>query len=157
MYIAEIVIFIPITMRLISSSVIQVSDELLEASRMSGAGVVRGVRLVLAPIVRPALLYAAAVIFVLAYRELGAVVFLVANNTSIVPYVSYTFWVSGGYPMLAALNVVTLVLPLVMICVFFFLARVRGPARVRVAGPRTPLPVPAPVAVPVTEVMENVG
>lgn len=155
MYIAEIVIFIPITMRLISSSVIQVSDELLEASRMSGASAWRGIRLILAPIVRPALLYAAAVVFVIAYRELGAIVFLVANNTTIVPYVSYTFWVSGGYPMLAALNVVTLVLPLAVVLILFFLARARNPLR---GGRILCKPRPATsVAAPTTEVFEHVG
>ena len=85
MYVAEIVVFIPVTMRLISSALIQVSDELIEASRLSGASMARSVRLILAPIIRPALLYAGAVVFVLAYRELGAVVFLVAINTSILP------------------------------------------------------------------------
>src|SRR5262249_10418522 len=143
MYVAEIVVFIPVTMRLISSALIQVGDELIEASRLSGASTGRTVRLILAPIVRPALFYAGAVIFVLAYRELGAVVFLVANNTSIVPYVSFTFWVSGGYPMLAALNVVTLIVPLVIILIAFFFARVRTRPSVTRLSPVSAAPAPA--------------
>jgi iron(III) transport system permease protein len=158
MYVAEIVVFIPVTMRLISSALIQVGDELIEASRLSGASMARSVRLILAPIIRPALLYAGAVIFVLAYRELGAVVFLVANNTSIVPYVSFTFWVSGGYPMLAALNVVTLIVPLVIICVAFFFARVKvRPSVTNITPAMIPAPAAPAAAVTLSEVPENVG
>jgi iron(III) transport system permease protein len=157
MYVAEIVIFIPVTMRLISSALIQVGDELIEASRLSGAGMARSVRLILAPIIRPALLYAGAVVFVLAYRELGAVVFLVANNTSIVPYVSFTFWVSGGYPMLAALNVVTLIVPLVIILVAFFFARVKTRPSITTLTPASAVPAPAVPLAPSSEVPEHVG
>jgi iron(III) transport system permease protein len=140
-------------MRLLSSSLIQVDDELIEASLISGAGMTRSVRTILAPILKPALLYAIAVIFVLSYRELGAVIFLVANNTSIVPYVSFTFWVSGGYPMLSALNVFTLIVPLIVICIAFLAARVRvrpavqAPSADQLALPSISLP----------EVKEHVG
>jgi ABC-type Fe3+ transport system permease subunit len=71
------------------------------------------------PIILPAILYAFSVLFVLAFRELGSVVLLVAQNTNIVPYESLTFWVSGGYTMLSALNVVALVVPLVLVSVLF--------------------------------------
>jgi len=129
MYVAEIIVFLPIAMRLIASSVIQVQEELLEASRMSGASVLRSVVFVLIPIIRPALFYAAAVIFIEAYRQLAAIVLLVASNVSIVPYVSYTFWVSGGYPMLSALNIVTLVLPLAVAFLAFGLGNLGRRAR----------------------------
>ncbi len=146
MYIAEVIVFLPITMRVLSSALIQVQDELLEASRLSGASLGRTVRSILIPIVRPAMLYSASVVFVFSYRELGAIIFLVPSNTSVVPNVSFTFYVSGGYPMLSALNVVALVVPLVLICAFVGLARLgtratdrgaRGTVRVR------PIPVAA--------------
>ncbi|HEY4269110.1 MAG TPA: iron ABC transporter permease [Galbitalea sp.] len=114
MYVAELVVFIPVALRLVSSSVIQVQDELLEASRMSGASYLRTIMTVLIPIIRPALFYAGGVLFIEAYRQLASIVLLVASNVTLVPFVSWTFWVSGGYPMLSALNVVTLVLPLLV-------------------------------------------
>ena len=68
-------------------------------------------------------MYAMAVVFVLSYRELGGVIFLVANNVNIVANLSLTFWLSGGYPDLCALSVVTLIPPLVLVCAAFLLAR----------------------------------
>lgn len=123
MLIAEIVIFLPLTMRLISSALVQVQNELLEVSRTSAAGPLRTVFHVVLPILRPSLMYAMAVVFVLSYRELGGVIFLVANNVNIVANLSLTFWLSGGYPDLCALSVVTLVPPLVLVCAAFLLAR----------------------------------
>lgn len=127
MYIAVIVMSMPFAYRLISSSVIQVSDELLEASRMSGAGTVRGVRDVLVPIVRPALFYTAALIFAMSYRELGAVVFLVPPDTQVVSALTFTFWINGGLTMVAALNLVLVLVPAVMIVLFFSLSSVKLP------------------------------
>jgi iron(III) transport system permease protein len=116
---AEIVIFLPLAVRLISSALIQLPDELIEAAIVSGATPGRTIRTVVVPVILPAILYAFSVLFVLAFRELGSVVLLVAQNTIIVPFESLTFWVSGGYPMLSALNVVALVVPLVLVSVLF--------------------------------------
>jgi iron(III) transport system permease protein len=150
--IAEIVVFLPITMRVLSSALIQVQDELLEASTLSGAATRRTIRSVLVPIIRQAILYAIAVVFVFSYRELGAIIFLVPSNTNVVPNVSFTFWVSGGYPMLAALNIVALVVPLVVICLVVAFGRVRK--RTRVPRRASPLAVSMnPVAVPEGELV----
>jgi hypothetical protein len=51
-----------------------------------------------------------------------------------VPNLSLTYYLSGGYPMLAALNVVALAVPLVVISLFTVLAR---------AGGRKPREIPA--------------
>jgi len=126
MVVAEVIVFLPITMRVLSSALIQVQDELLEASTLSGAGLGRTARSVLVPILKPAILYAASVVFVFSYRELGAIIFLVPNNTQVVPNVSFTFYISGGYPMLSALNIVALVIPLLMIYLLVTLARLGG-------------------------------
>jgi iron(III) transport system permease protein len=131
MFLSELVIFLPLTMRLLSSALIQLPDELIEASLMSRAGMLRTVRSIVLPILRPALLYVAAVVFILSYRELGAIVLLAAANTTVLPYVSLTAWVSGGYTQLAALNVIILGLPLVVVGVVVLLSRTRSrrPAR----------------------------
>ncbi|HEY2793585.1 MAG TPA: iron ABC transporter permease [Micromonosporaceae bacterium] len=139
---AEVIVFLPITMRVLSSALIQVQDELIEASTLAGAPIGRTIRSVLVPIIRPAMLYAVAVVFVYSYRELGAIIFLVPSNTNVVPNLSFSFWVSGGYPMLSALNMVALVVPLLIICVAMglsrFGARVPRPAA-RVTAARTPI------------------
>jgi iron(III) transport system permease protein len=141
---AEVIIFLPLTVRLLSSALIQLPDELIEASIISGASQARMLRTVVVPIMLPAILYALSVLFVLAFRELGGVVLLVAQNTVIVPYESLTFWLSGGYPMLSALNIVALVVPLVFVAALFLirgLMRRAGSARVQ---PGEAVSVPAP-------------
>jgi iron(III) transport system permease protein len=131
MFAGEVVVFLPLAVRLLASALIQVQDELLEASRLSGAGVARTIRSVIIPILRPAILYTGAIVFVLSYRELAAVVFLVAANTQLVPYLSFSFLQSGGYPMLAALNMVMLAPPLIVICLAFAFAKERRMRRGR--------------------------
>ena len=84
MIVAEVVAFLPLRVRIVSSS-IQLEDQLLEASTICGGGKIRTATRVLFPILRPAMLNAAAVIFILSFRELGSVVLLVAPNTSLVP------------------------------------------------------------------------
>jgi iron(III) transport system permease protein len=123
MFIASVIVFLPITMRVLSSALIQIQDELLEASQLSGASRLWTIRYVLAPILWPAILYAISVVFVSSYRELGAVIFLVPADTNLVPNLSFGFWVSGGYPQLSALNIVALFVPLIMIGIFVRLAR----------------------------------
>ncbi len=117
MLVAEIIIFLPITMRVLSSTLIQIKDELIEASTLSGARMFDTIRYILIPIIKPAILYIAAVVFVFSYRELGAIVLLAPQNTPVVPNISFVFWVSGGYPMLAALNVITLTVPMVLVLI----------------------------------------
>jgi iron(III) transport system permease protein len=145
MIIGEILVFVPLAMRLMSSAMIQMQDELLEASRMGGASATRTMRAIVLPLLRPAIIYTLCVVFVMSYRELGAVVLLVAQNTVVVPFVSLTFWVTGGFTQLAALNVITLIAPLAVVLLLTWADRIssRGPARPRVAA----LPVPAADAV----------
>jgi ABC-type Fe3+ transport system permease subunit len=80
---------------------------------------------------RPAIMYTAAVIFVLSYRELGAIVLLVATNTQLIPLVTFQQWVQGGYTAVATLNVITLALPLLVGLVLLSFAGRRGLLRRR--------------------------
>jgi iron(III) transport system permease protein len=134
MIFAEIIIFLPLAVRLLSSALIHLPDELIEAAVVSGSSPQRTLRTVVVPIMLPAILYAFSVVFILAFRELGSVVLLVAQNTVIVPYQSLTFWISGGYPMLSALNIVALMVPLILVAALF---SIRGVIR-RVGVVRLP-------------------
>jgi iron(III) transport system permease protein len=151
MVVAEILVFIPLGMRMMSSAIIQLQDELLEASRMGGAGLARTVRSIVLPLLRPAIIYTLSVTFVLAYRELGAVVLLVARNTTVVPFASLTFWVTGGFTQLAALNVVTLIVPLVFVGLLAGFDRLTT----RQTAARLAVPVVPVAAAPPTLAMEK--
>jgi iron(III) transport system permease protein len=145
MFLADLIVFMPLSMRLVSSTLIQLQDELIEAARAAGASPWRTIRTVVIPIVRPALYYTAAVVFVLSYRELAAIVLIPAENVPLVPYAALVSWLAGGIPELAALNVVTMLIPLVVIGVTFGLARLgrigsRGPAPRKTGNTDRPLP-----------------
>jgi iron(III) transport system permease protein len=112
MVVADIIVFLPFATRLLSGAIIQLQDELVEASRSLGASRWRTIRKVVLPILRPAAMYAAAVVFILSYRELGAIVLLVSTNTQLIPLITFQQWVQGGYTSVATLNIITLVLPL---------------------------------------------
>lgn len=144
MIVAEILVFIPLGMRMMSSAIIQIQNDLLEASRMGGASMGRTVRSILLPLLRPAIIYTLSVTFVLAYRELGAVVLLVARNTTVVPFASLTFWVTGGFTQLAALNVITLIVPLIFVGLLAVADRLTSRRPARLAVPVVPVAAAPP-------------
>lgn len=109
------VVFLPIALRVTSSALIQIQDDLLDASRMSGAGRLQTWRRVLLPLWRPALLYAGAAVFVLSFRELAAVILLVTANTSLIPTATFTAWDDGRLGQVAALNLFSLLVPLLVV------------------------------------------
>ena len=125
MIVAETVVFLPFAVRFLSSALIQVQDELIEASTISGATALRTGALIIAPLLRPAIAYTAAIIFLLSYRELGAVVLLVTPNTNLISSLTFNTWTEGGYNEVAALNIITLVVPLIFLVIAFLLASVR--------------------------------
>ena len=135
MLVADVIIFMPFVLRLLSSALIQIQDELLEASTLAGASLLRTIRLILLPILRPALLYAAAIVFILSYKELGAAILLISSNTLLIPTVTFGYWTSGGYNVVAALNMLTLLVPLGFLLLTFIAANVgRRPRSARPIG-----------------------
>jgi iron(III) transport system permease protein len=147
MLIAMVVIFLPFSIRVISAAMIQVDDSLLEAGTMSGArrGVV--VRDILIPILGPALLNAAALVFILSFRELGAVVLLIAPNTELVPTVTFNYWINADLGAVAALNIVALFVPALVLAVSYVV--IRALVWLNQRRNRLVLPAVAPIPVPV--------
>jgi iron(III) transport system permease protein len=120
--VAEMIVFLPFALRILSSALIQIQNDLLEASSISGAGPLQTGRRILLPLMRPALLYAAAAVFVLSFRELSAVILLVTANTTLIPTATFSYWVTGNQGQVAALNIVSLLAPLAVVLVAFALA-----------------------------------
>jgi iron(III) transport system permease protein len=100
-----VIVFLPFGLRVISGSVISIGDELLEASRASGAGMLRTLRSILTPLLIPALASAAGIVFVLSFRELGAVALVVPPGEGLIMTQTFTLWFSGRYGAVHALNV----------------------------------------------------
>jgi iron(III) transport system permease protein len=123
MIVAEVVIFLPFAIRVMSAALIQVENSLLEAGRLAGASRGRVFRDILLPILGPALLNAGALVFILSFRELGAVVLLIAAYTVLVPTVTFETWIAANLGGVAALNVVALIVPAAAMGVGYLLIR----------------------------------
>jgi iron(III) transport system permease protein len=112
LFFAEIVVFLPFALRVLSGALIQIDDSLLEAAVMSGASRIRAIRDVLVPLLRNAIGNAALLIFTLSLRELGAVVLLVGVNTTLLPSLMFEYWQNAQFGPTAALNILGALLPL---------------------------------------------
>ena len=137
---AETVVFMPFTMRLLATSLIQQHNDLMEASHLSGANILRTVRSIVVPLWGPALLYAGSVVFILSYGQLGAAVLLVTPNFPVVSTEIFGYWQHGEVTEVAALNIVALLIPILIVglawLVFSFrLPRIRAVASSSVTSP----------------------
>jgi len=125
--IAETIIFLPYTVRTMSSALVQLHDDLLEASAMSGASLAKTARRILIPLLQTALLGAFAIVFALSFRELGGVALLVTPNTSLFPTLIFGVWQKADLVGTAALNIVSVLVPaVILMVVYVILQRRRG-------------------------------
>lgn len=104
---AMVVVFLPYALRVVSSAIISVDDELLEASASSGAGIMRTLGAIVMPLTATALTNAATIVLVLSFRELGAVALVVPPGMDLLPAQIFGLWQSGKYGSVYALNVLT--------------------------------------------------
>lgn len=95
--------YLPIGLRTIAGPMMQVSRELEEAARMSGAGRLTTLRAIVLPLLRPALLSAWILLFMMFMRELGMSILLSGLDNPVLSVVMYDYYESGELPMLSAL------------------------------------------------------
>jgi iron(III) transport system permease protein len=108
--VADVVVLLPFSIRIISGAVLQLHDDLIEAPRVLGSGIARSVRTIILPLLRVSLLSSAVLIFALSFRELGAVVFLTGPNTVLLPTLIFQQWETGQQlGPVAALNILSVV------------------------------------------------
>jgi iron(III) transport system permease protein len=123
---AQLIVCLPFALRIISSSVIQLHDEMVEASSTSGAGWGRTVRSVILPLLRSSIVYASLATFILAFREFGAVVLLVTANFSLLPTLTYSFWFDAENGPVSALNMLAFFIPIVVVLIGALAMRLLG-------------------------------
>lgn len=134
MFIASVVAFLPLVTRLLTSALIQIQDDLLHASTLSGASRWTTVRRIVVPLLRPAIASAAAVVFLQSYRELGAIVLLVSTNTNLVPFIIFSYLRGGNFTDVAALNMLSLIVPVLLGLLALGLGASRTRSRTRARG-----------------------
>ncbi len=96
LFVAYLTRFIPFGVRTSQTSLIQLSPEFEEASRVGGAGGLKTVVLITLPMVRQALVYAWLLIFVLALPELSASIILKGIHTQTLSTVLLDVWNGNG-------------------------------------------------------------
>jgi iron(III) transport system permease protein len=105
LFVAYLTRFITFGVRTSQSTLIQLSPELEEASRVCGAGPLTTLALIAMPLMRQALIYAWILVFILALPELSASVVLKGIHTQTLSTVLLDIWNgNGGLAMACALG-----------------------------------------------------
>ena len=116
--------------RLLNASLIQISRELEEAGRVSGAGTWTVLRRITLPLIRPALLYGWLWLAMLSYRDLTLPAVLGSKNNVTLSVVVYDSYRSGLTGQAAAVIIVMIASLSPLILLFWRIARTGGVARI---------------------------
>jgi iron(III) transport system permease protein len=109
-WIAYSVVWLAYGMRLISSSLLQVSPELEEAARSARASRGRVTIDVTLPLIRYGLLGSWLLVFMIFEREYSTAVYLLAPGTEVIGAQLVSLWQGGAIDIVAALSLVNIVL-----------------------------------------------
>ena len=110
MWLAYSVVWLAYGMRLISSSLLQVSPELEEAARTVGASRGRISREITLPLIRAGLLGSWLLVFMIFEREYSTGVYLLAPGTEVIGAELVSLWQGGAIDIVAALALINIVL-----------------------------------------------
>ena len=109
-WLAYSVVWLAYGMRLISSSLLQVSPELEEAARSVGAKRGRVSRDVTLPLIRYGLLGSWLLVFMIFEREYSTAVYLLAPGTEVIGAQLVSLWQGGAIDLVAALSLINVIL-----------------------------------------------
>jgi iron(III) transport system permease protein len=107
--VAHVAHFIPFGVRAVTGAMRQLHPELEEAARVAGASWAKMVRFVTFPLLRPTLVGAWTLTFVLSLQEISASILLYTSSTIVMSVAVFDLWEQGNISGLAALSVVQLV------------------------------------------------
>jgi iron(III) transport system permease protein len=110
MWIAYTVVWLAYGMRLISSSLMQVSPELEEAARSVGASRGTVSRSITLPLIRPGLIGSWLLVFMIFEREYSTGVYLLAPGSEVIGAQLVSLWQGGAIDIVAALSLINIVL-----------------------------------------------
>jgi iron(III) transport system permease protein len=115
--------FMPDTVKVLSTSFLQIHRELEEAAWLCGKGMLGSIRTIMLPLARPGVIAAMTLLFVLAIRELGSSLFLYTSNTMVMSVLLLDYYEGGNIGKTAAFSLVQTVLLGVLIGVANWLSR----------------------------------
>jgi iron(III) transport system permease protein len=126
--------FMPDTVKVLSTSFLQIHRELEEAAWLCGKGMLGSIRTIMLPLARPGVLAAMTLLFVLAIRELGSSLFLYTSNTMVMSVLLLDYYEGGNIGKTAAFSLVQTVLLGVLIGVANWLSKGASQTSVGRAG-----------------------
>jgi iron(III) transport system permease protein len=101
-----ITLMIPFSTRMQLGAMAALGDAYTEASRASGAGVLRTNLQIVVPLLRPAFGGAAALMFVLLTHEFAASLLVRAPTINVMGTILYDYYENGGYPLVACISLI---------------------------------------------------
>lgn len=101
-----VTLMIPFATRMMLAGMAALGDAYAEASRVSGAGLLKTHLSILAPLLRPTLGAASALMFVLLSHEFAASLLVRAPTTQVMGTILYDFYENGGYPLVSVISIV---------------------------------------------------
>jgi iron(III) transport system permease protein len=115
--------FMPDTIKALSTSLLQIHRELVEASWICGKGLLGTIRTIVLPLARPGVIAAMTLLFILAIRELGSSLFLYTSNTMVMAVLLLDYYEGGNVGITSAFSLVQTLLLAVLIGIAHFLSR----------------------------------
>lgn len=106
MIVAYVTLMIPFATRMQLSTLLALGRSYIEASRVSGAGVVRTYSTIVLPLMRSSLAGSAALLFVLLTHEFTASLLVRSPTTRVMGTLLFDYWGNGSYPMVATVALV---------------------------------------------------
>ena len=107
--------FMPDTVKVLSTSFMQIHRELEEAAWICGRGMLATIRTIVLPLASPGVIAAMTLLFVLGIRELGSSLFLYTSNTTVMAVLLLDYYEGGNTGKTAAFSLVQTLLLAVLI------------------------------------------
>ena len=101
-----VTLMIPFATRMTLGAMASLGDAYIEASRASGAGLLRTNLQIVMPLLRPAFGGAAALMFVLLTHEFAASLLVRAPTTNVMGTILYDYYENGIYPLVACISLI---------------------------------------------------
>lgn len=107
--------FLPYGLRSMSSTIVQIHDELEDASKACGAGFLTTFRRVLLPLMRPGFIAGWIILATIYVREFSTSIFLYSPGSEPIGPLLYHFYVDGNYGPMCSLGIVVSIVSIVLI------------------------------------------
>jgi iron(III) transport system permease protein len=109
--------YLPFALRFVSTSMVQIHNELEEAAAVAGGGWWRNFYHIYLPLLRPGLMAGWFWVMVHAYRELTISLMLARSNNRTASVIIFDLWSNGSFPLLSAFGVVMFTLLIILVSI----------------------------------------